>query len=305
MIWELLLELKDKIAEAHPSYRFISIELNGESFDIQLGDLHPQSSMVVDFEGSDHRTDALFKANVPLKVELESNGIFSNDEISMLSTYLPYALLPYFSKKYSKCYAITHFAQTLDGRIASFSGDSKCIGNDENLVHAHKMRALCDAILIGAKTLDVDNPRLTVRHVKGKNPTRVVIGGDELTLDGYHAIDENTIIFGQNHLDAKENMRRIRLKKQGEHYNVNEILQSLYDQGMHSVYIEGGAYTTSSFLRQQAIDQVQMHITPKILGSGPTGFDFDGIGSIHQAIEFYNFRFIPIGSHVMFVGELK
>ncbi len=153
MIWELLLELRDKIAEAHPSYRFISIELNAESFDIQLGDLHPQSSMVVDFEGSDHRTDALFKASVPLKVELESNGIFSNDEISMLSTYLPYALLPYFSKKYSKCYAITHFAQTLDGRIASFSGDSKWIGNDENLVHAHKMRALCDAILIGAKTL--------------------------------------------------------------------------------------------------------------------------------------------------------
>jgi len=305
MIWELLLELKDKIAEAHPSYRFISIELNRESFDIQFGDLHQNSSMVVDFEGSVHKTKVLFRALVPLKVELESNGMFGNQELEMLSTYLPYVLLPYFSKKYSRCYAITHFAQTLDGRIASFSGDSKWIGNDENLVHAHKMRALCDAILIGARTLDMDNPRLTVRHVKGKNPTRVVIGGDDLILDEYHAIDETTIIFGQNHLDAKEKVRRVRLKKQGERYDVNEILQSLYNHGMHSVYIEGGAYTTSSFLRQQAIDQVQMHITPKILGSGPTGFDFDGIRTIHQAVGFNNFRFIPIGSHVMFVGELK
>ena len=87
---------------------------------------------------------------------------------AMLELYLPYCMAPVHARRMRRAFAVSHFAQSLDGRIATCDGDARWIGCDENHVHAHRMRALCDGILIGCPHTPVtDRPALTVRHADG------------------------------------------------------------------------------------------------------------------------------------------
>ena len=83
---------------------------------------------------------------------------------------------PSHARRAQRSFTVSHFAQSLDGRVATDFGDSRQIGCAENLVHAHRMRALCDGILIGATTLRVDRPALNVRYAEGPDPARIVVG---------------------------------------------------------------------------------------------------------------------------------
>ncbi|MEM1137566.1 MAG: RibD family protein [Bacteroidota bacterium] len=302
MIWNLILAIKHSIERFENDFNLITVKVTDEIL-ITFDDVIDHPTFIIDFSNSKLEYTTCFNSSNPFLLETKSNHFFNARDIELLELYLPYALLPYYAKKNKKCYAISHFAQTLDGRIASFSGDSKWIGNEENLIHAHRMRALCDAIMIGSKTLDADNPRLNVRLVKGTDPIKVIIGGDNLSMDEYGAIDDSTIMFCQNHLDMDHNFEKVLLEKNIV-YNADHILKALVERGIYSVYIEGGSFTTSTFLKQNALDQVQLHISPKILGSGTNSFSFEGIFSMEQAIKFTDPKFISIGREVMFLGNL-
>ncbi len=308
MIWEIILHINHALRELRERdtlCKFISVKLSGSSPEICFDDIYDEESMIIDFEGGEFNVASHIVVDEPFSIEIRTNKVFSDENVRLLTAYLPYALIPYFSRKYEKCYAIAHFAQTLDGRIASTTGDSKWIGNEENLVHAHKMRALCDAILVGARTMHIDNPKLNVRLVKGEDPTKVLVGGDNLNLEDYNAIDQSTIIFSKNHYDLNGNRQIVSLPKDRDEYMPKDLLNVLFQRGMNSVYIEGGSYTTSIFIKHRVIDQVQIHITPKIMGSGLTGFQFEGLNSVQDAIEFSSHRFVPVGDHMMFIGELN
>ncbi|GAB5523651.1 MAG: hypothetical protein Roseis2KO_15230 [Roseivirga sp.] len=238
-----------------------------------------------------------------LKVNFSALAAVSSEDLTLFNTYLPYCFLEFFGKKLKRCFSISHFAQTLDGKIASKTGDSKWIGNEENLIHSHRMRALCDAIMVGSNTIKTDNPRLNVRKVAGPNPVRVVIAGDDdssLLSKPFHAIDTSTIVFG-NH-NTHNQFTSIHLDYEQD-YDLRQLLNSLYKRGIYSVYIEGGAYTTTRFLRQKALDQIQLHISAKIIGSGIDSFSFQGIDLIADAVTFHNFRFVNMGNEVMFIGD--
>ena len=303
MIWNFLLHINALLKDLETPCKFVSAKIASASYDLRIDEFHVESSLIIDFEGVASEAETHILVNGPFSTELKKNMLFSHEDVQLLMAYLPYALIPYFSKKDKKCYAIAHFAQTLDGRIASSCSDAEWIGNEANRIHAHKMRALCDAILVGARTLQFDNPALNVRMVKGEDPTKVVVGGDKLDFDDFKAIDEDTIVFCQNHLDHPSD-NHISLSKKGNEYEPLDLLDTLYQRGLHSVYIEGGSYTTSMFLKKKAIDQVQIHITPMIMGSGLTGFQFDGLSSIRDAVKFSSFRFVPVGNHMMFIGDL-
>lgn len=304
MIWNILLHINASVKKIEKPCKFISLKIRSGDFDLQIDDLHEESSLIIDFEGTVGKADAHIVVEGPFLIELKKNLLLSHDDAHALTSYLSYALIPYFSMRYKKCYAIAHFAQTIDGRIASSCGDTEWIGNEANRIHAHKMRALCDAILIGTGTLKSDNPALNVRMVKGINPTKVIVGGDNLDFEKFRTIDKDTIVFCQNHLDHPSD-NHISLDKVGNNYEPLDLLEKLYQKGLNSVYIEGGSYTTSSFLKHKALDQVQVHIAPIIIGSGLTGFQFEGHDKILDAIKFRSFRFVPVGSHMMFVGEVN
>jgi len=301
MIWDTILEIKTKLSLQEGFYEFISVKISDET-EIGFDKVLENGTFIINFSNNELRNINHLNSSL-FQIETIGNQQLNSQDLDVVKLYLPYALLPYYSKKFKKCYSISHFAQTLDGRIASFSGESKWIGSEENLIHAHRMRALCDAILIGAKTLDTDDPKLNVRLVDGSDPVKIIIGGDNLSIDSYKAIDHSTIMFCQNHSDINQIAEKVVLKKKPL-YDTKRILKILYDKGIHSVYIEGGSFTTSNFLKQGVIDQVQLHISPKILGSGMNSFSFDGIINMEEAIKFADSRFVPIGKDVMFIGNL-
>ena len=104
-----------------------------------------------------------------------------DDVAVQLDLYLPYCV------SHPGGLAIAHIGQSLDGRIATKNGESRWITGEADLLHSHRMRALADAVLVGARTVRADDPQLTVRRCAGDNPFRVVID-PELSLTGRHAI---------------------------------------------------------------------------------------------------------------------
>ncbi len=303
--WNLILDLNDKLKKSSINLRFISIKLEPDEFSIIFNKSGPSFPICINLCDSAYPNHYLTIINCirPFSFDIIKNNSLDAEQIKLLSIYLPYAILPHFAKLNKKIYAITHFAQSLDGRIATKTLDSKWIGNNENLIHAHRMRALLDGILIGSQTLAIDNPQLNVRHVTGNNPIKIIVGGDNLDLKNYKAIDNKSIVFGQNHKTDSIPSTKIKLRKINGSYSPKQILNKLLEYGLYSVYIEGGSYTSSCFLKKGCVDQVQIHISPQIIGSGKAGYNFNGVNNICESIRFRSYRFIPIGNEMMFVGE--
>lgn len=111
-----------------------------------------------------------------IQVTPHHGGELSGDAARMLTTYLPYCFLSVYARRWNRAVAVSHFAQSLDGRIATDWGNSKWIGHEDNRTHAHRMRALCQGILIGSGTLKRDTPALTVRRVEGPDPRPIFLG---------------------------------------------------------------------------------------------------------------------------------
>ena len=227
--------------------------------------------------------------------------------IDFLGTYMPYCFLPILARQRKRAIAIAHFAQSLDGKIATLGGDSKWIGNEENLVHAHRMRALCDSILIGSRTLNADHPSLTVRLVEGENPRRVVLCSSASDFSSLQADTSSPVLVigtGSDPCIENATYAQLSLGKNGRIAGT-DILQHLYTLGLHTVYVEGGSATTSHFLQERSIDILQLHIAPLIFGSGLESFSLPSIGTVDEAIQFDQFYYKPIGDTFMFVGEIN
>jgi len=229
-------------------------------------------------------------------------------EVLFLKKYLPYCFLSLKARKLKRAVTITHFAQTLDAKIATNTGDSKWIGNSENLIHAHRMRAVCDGVLVGSRTVEADNPKLNVRHVSGKNPVRIVLGNPKSDFKSLVACSkEKILIFGKEKLTVSPPLESIVLPSNCLALGIQPlaILTKLYQLGIHSVYIEGGAKTTSNFVNSKAVDILQLHIAPMIFGSGKASITLPNIETVKEAISFQEYNFLPFGDSMMFTGFLN
>lgn len=183
-------------------------------------------------------------------------------------------------------YIILKAAQSLDGCIATFNGDSKWISCEESRRRVHALRNDVDAILIGSKTALKDNPRLTVRSVFGKNPKRIVLNTDlSLPLDIEIFKDEfryNTIVccsFKSSTTRKAENLRIAGIKilpvetdKNGK-LDLNIILSELAQQfSITSVLVEGGAEIFSNLVSNDLFDEIHVFQAPIIIGNGSNSF---------------------------------
>jgi diaminohydroxyphosphoribosylaminopyrimidine deaminase / 5-amino-6-(5-phosphoribosylamino)uracil reductase len=171
-------------------------------------------------------------------------------------------------------FAVAHLAQSLDGKIAALNGSSRWISGDEDLCHTHRMRALADAVLVGADTVLHDDPMLTVRRCSGTHPVRVVID-PERKLKAHHKVftdrSTRTIVIAaadrRNGVDAPD-VETITLPREGSVIAPKAIKAALAEHGLHWLFIEGGGVTISNFLREGCLDRLQITVAPVILGSG-------------------------------------
>ena len=172
------------------------------------------------------------------------------------------------------------YAQTLDGRIATMKGRSQWISSEASMKYAHKLRAEHDAILVGAGTIKKDDPELTVRLVRGRNPLRIVVDS-RLKIQYRYRVLQNTLPAKtliatvkssgdhkyKNIAATDVQIITVDADKQGK-VDLKKLLKKLAARGISSVLIEGGAQIITSILRDNLADRLVTVIAPKILGKG-------------------------------------
>jgi diaminohydroxyphosphoribosylaminopyrimidine deaminase / 5-amino-6-(5-phosphoribosylamino)uracil reductase len=183
-------------------------------------------------------------------------------------------------------YVIAQLGQSLDGRIATPTGESRWINRDCALDHVHRLRANVDAVVIGVTTAVADDPLLTVRRVPGRHPARVVIDPNgRLRRDArIFAADgvRRLIVCGeQRHCEA--GIEVVAVGHDGALLAPGQIVAALFRLGLKKILIEGGATTVSAFIDAGVVDRLHVLVAPVILGSGTTGLSLRAIQGLDQA----------------------
>lgn len=309
-IWNAILNLKEAISAFNsPIHTFW---INRATATVSINEIPPDLSDTLlircEKDTTTPITDvATFLLTGAGNIKLHRQKGLAETEVLFFKKYLPYCFLSLKAKRLKRAITITHFAQTLDAKIATNTGDSKWIGNSENLIHAHRMRALCDGVLVGSRTVEADNPKLNVRHVNGKNPVRIILGNPNSDFKSLiTSSNKKILVFGKEKLNVSTPLESIVLPSKCPKYGIKPlaILEKLYQLGIHSVYVEGGAKTTSNFVNSKAVDILQLHIAPMIFGSGKASITLPNIETVQEAISFQEYNFLPFGDSMMFTGFL-
>ena len=204
----------------------------------------------------------------------------------LLALYLPLALVPH-----RRSFVLAHLAQSLDGRIATAGGESQWLTGEADLRHTHRLRALADAVIVGAGTVRQDNPRLTVRHCSGDQPVRVVLDANlalpedrDVFRDG---AAETLVLAAADRVGGGTRLGQaevVPLAREGERLAPAAIRAALACRGLYWLFLEGGGVTVSRFLAAGALDRLQIALAPVILGSGRPSLQLPEIPALSGAL---------------------
>jgi diaminohydroxyphosphoribosylaminopyrimidine deaminase / 5-amino-6-(5-phosphoribosylamino)uracil reductase len=206
-------------------------------------------------------------------------------------------------------YVTLKFAQTLDGRIATASGHARWISSPASLRFAHRLRAIHDAILVGAGTILTDNPELTCRLVRGRDPLRIVLDSAlRLSPDANIFSDGKRTLVASTHRAPAEGRRLLEKKgvevlEIGEdpagRIDLGELLTVLGKRTISSLLVEGGASVATSFLKENLVDRLLVILAPKIVGEGINAIGELGIRKMDDALAFSFHRIIRRGADLI------
>jgi diaminohydroxyphosphoribosylaminopyrimidine deaminase/5-amino-6-(5-phosphoribosylamino)uracil reductase len=189
------------------------------------------------------------------------------------------------------CFVLGRIAQSLDGRIAIASGASQWISGREDIVHTHRLRALFDAVVVGARTVRADDPQLTTREVEGPSPVRVVLDTNR-RLDARYRVfcdDPRTLLLCASDSGGEDCVGRasvLRLPRSREGLDIPAVLRALAEQGLRRIYVEGGGITVSRFLAAGALDRLHVTVAPLVIGSGIPAFTLPQATSLAEVRRF-------------------
>jgi riboflavin-specific deaminase-like protein len=234
------------------------------------------------------------------------------DAALLLNRYLP-LLAPQL--------VIGQLGQSLDGRIATTSGHSHFVTGPESLLHLHRLRALVDAVVVGAGTVLADDPQLTVRHCPGPNPLRVVLDPlrklpthRRLFCDGQAptlvlaAVPAAVPAPATAPIPAPAANRAetalLSVADDGSGFAPAEVLALLAARGAHRILVEGGGITVSRFLAAGALDRLHVVVAPMLIGSGRPGLTLPAIHHLDQALRPAH-RSESLGEDVLYELQLR
>lgn len=199
-----------------------------------------------------------------------------------------------------------HLGQSLDGRIATRTGSSQFITGEGDLTHTHRLRALSDAVVVGARTVVHDDPRLTTRLVSGAHPTRVILDpkGRLGTEHGVFSDGLSSTLLVRSEADCPAAGSYGATEILGApvvdgYFVLDVVLHRLRERGLRRIFVEGGGVTVSRFLEAGLLDRLHVCVAPMILGSGLPAFAFAPIDVLSQAMRFCA-RHFSLGPDVLF-----
>jgi GTP cyclohydrolase II len=223
------------------------------------------------------------------------------------------SLLGEVRERVTRPYVVVKFAQTLDGRIATASGDSKWISGEEERRLSHALRSACDAVLVGVQTVLSDDPQLTVRMVEGPSPTRIVLDSALRIPDSARVLEDEaqTIVVTTERAPAA---RRFELRRRGVgvlvvaagRSGVNEVaaLRALREAGIRSLLVEGGAAVITSFLSAGLADRLVVGLAPTVIGAGLGSVGDMNVLRVRDGLRLENREVRLAGDDVVIAGDL-
>jgi diaminohydroxyphosphoribosylaminopyrimidine deaminase/5-amino-6-(5-phosphoribosylamino)uracil reductase len=167
-------------------------------------------------------------------------------------------------------YVVWKAAATLDGRVAAADGSSRWITGEPARAAVHRLRATCDAVLVGSGTALADDPQLTVRDADGRNaarqPLRVVVDRRDRLPTTARVLDGAAPTYVSQAATP------------------GDLLAELFDRDVRRVLLEGGPTLAAAFLREGLVDEAVIHLAPTLLGAGPSLVGDLGISTITDAL---------------------
>lgn len=210
-------------------------------------------------------------------------------------------------------------AVTLDGKIATRTGDSKWITGEAARTEAHHLRDDADAILVGVGTVLTDDPALTVRHVPGQDPTRVVLDAElqtppSATVLGAGASEAGTLIFHAEDADqarqkalSQTGVELVPVPRHARGVDVAEVLKVLGERNIVRLLVEGGARVHGTFLDLGLADRAAIFIAPRVIGDA-SAVSFaagTGVESIERAWRLVRTQVRTLGSDWLVTGDFE
>lgn len=222
-----------------------------------------------------------------------------------------------FPRPVARPVVTVHYAQTLDGRLATVTGSSRWISCGESLRLAHELRASHDAIVVGVGTVRRDDPRLTVRLVAGRDPLRVVVDSTLRTpLDAAvlaAGAAAGTVLAVTARAPAERQAQATALgatvltlpSDDAGRVDLVALLTVLRERGIGSVLVEGGAALITALLRARLVDRLVVCVAPKILGAGINAIGELGISELDRALLLRDARVVAYGDDLVFDGWVR
>jgi riboflavin-specific deaminase-like protein len=219
--------------------------------------------------------------------------------------------LPICSAISGRPVTVGHLGQSLDGFIATHSGESRWVTGHENMVHMHRLRALCDAVVVGSGTIAADDPQLTTRLVEGPNPLRVVLDPSR-RLAAHHRVftdgsAETLYVCSRSLVRAGEDRfgcaTIVGLEGAADRIDPATLMRLLRARGCTRVFVEGGGVTVSMFLEANQLDRLHMTVAPLLIGDGRPAIRLPppaALGDCHRP----RYRVFRMGGDVLFDCEL-
>lgn len=275
----------------------------------RAGQLAGVDALAVDADGGLRRvgapaSDALF-VRAPGNDSWHPADSLSGEARALADLYLPISIVAP-----DRRYAIGHLGQSLDGHIATGRGDSYYVTGPENILHLHRMRALCSAVVVGAETVAVDDPSLTVRHVTGPNPVRVVIDPRRRLNAGYKVFTDESAVTWLVTASSNQSDKRLGSAKllpvpaTGGRLDLGFLLERLAERGLLTVFVEGGGQTVSAFLEANLLDRLQIAIARLVIGTGRPGLRLPGNDSLQDCLRPTG-RAYRMGQDILFDCDLR
>jgi riboflavin-specific deaminase-like protein len=200
-----------------------------------------------------------------------------------------------------RSFVVAQLGQSLDGRIATLTGESRWINKEAALDHVHRLRAAVDAVVVGVGTVCADDPLLNVRRVKGPDPARVVLDPAGRVPVGARCLapgPARRIVVGPARPDLPVCVECLTLPREDGRVDPCRVVSALAERGLRRLLIEGGAWTVSAFIDAGVVDRLHVLVAPIILGSGKTGLALKPIARLTDA------RRPPTSVHVLADGDV-
>lgn len=209
--------------------------------------------------------------------------------------------------------AFAQLGQSLDGFIATRTGHSNYVTGEEDRLHLHRLRALSDAVLVGAGTTIADDPRLTVRACAGADPVRVVLdprgrAGRETPHAGLFTDGRvrtlRLVGAGREGAAAPAGDEEVVELPLGEGgFEPRLVVETLARRGLGRLLVEGGGATVSGFLRAEVLQRLYVTVAPVLIGDGVPGLRFPGPVRMGECLR-PRTRAFPLGADMLFELDL-